>query len=218
MLKAIFFDIDNTLFPSRKFVELARRNAISAMVQVGLPFDEEHLYKRLLHIVKRYGSNYPHHFERLLDDLNWDRDPKIVAAGIAAYHNTKLSLSPYPDVPKTLLALRDMGYRLYVLSQGLPVKQWDKLIRLGLHFFFTDVFVTEKAKDTAFYKRVLRKLKLKPSEALMVGDKPKSDIVPAKRAGIRTVLIAPAGRKQGADFRIRTMHELLKVVSKIKNA
>ena len=38
-LKAILFDIDDTLFPSSEFAEKARRSAVEAMVDAGLDVD-----------------------------------------------------------------------------------------------------------------------------------------------------------------------------------
>jgi len=215
-LKAVFFDIDNTLFPTRDFTELARKGAIKAMVKEGLPFSEKRAYSELLRVVKKYGPNYPKHFDRLLERLGTGYDPKLIAAGVIAYHEAKGRLAPYPDVPPTLRALRRKGLRLYALSRGVDIKQWDKLIRLNLHPLFNGVFVTD-AKTTAFYRSVLRRLKLQPDEAVMVGDCPRIDVIPAKKAGITAIHLLkgkhahdPDGRK--ADFRIKSMRELLVVL------
>lgn len=211
-LKAIFFDIDNTLFPTSEFTVLARKRAVRAMVREGLPFGEKEAYKRLLSIVERYGSNYPHHFDILLRGYKIKRSPKLVASAVIAYHEAKKHLTPYPDVPGTLRLLRSKGFRVYALSRGVDVKQWDKLIRLGLHRIFEEVFVTRE-KDAHFYRSVLTRLKLKPGEAAMVGDYPRIDILPAKKAGFLTIHLMkgkhakdPDGRK--ADFQIRAIREL----------
>ena len=41
MIKAIFFDIDDTLFSTTRFADRARRSSIDAMVKMGLKIDPE---------------------------------------------------------------------------------------------------------------------------------------------------------------------------------
>ncbi|MCX6775255.1 MAG: HAD family hydrolase [Candidatus Micrarchaeota archaeon] len=215
MLRAIVFDIDNTLFPSNDFAEYARRNALTAMIEAGMDVDENTAYKKLRHVIERYGPNYPQHFNILLKELGVKHNPKIIAAGIVAYHQAKTGIFPYPDVPKTIISLRERGYKLCIASEGKALKQWDKLIRLGLHNMFHEVFVTPK-KTGHFYKSILDKLKLKPQEVLMVGDRLDKDILPAKSLGIKTVLVAHEHAGKGADYSVRNFGELLKIIERLE--
>ncbi len=217
----IFFDVDNTLFPTAEFSELARRNAIRAMIETGMDASEEELYKELQKLIREKGSNYPNHFNLLLKRMGVKRPARYVAAAVAAYHNTKSSIQPYPEVPKTLMELKERGYKLYVATNGEAVKQWDKLIRMGIHLFFEDVFVSEELgeeKGPGFFRKVLQKIKAHPSECIMVGDRLDGDISPAKKAGIYTirVLQEPYSKQKGkADAEIRNFSELLNVVKKL---
>ncbi|MEM3030966.1 MAG: TIGR02253 family HAD-type hydrolase [Candidatus Micrarchaeia archaeon] len=224
-VKAILFDIDDTLFPSSEFAEKARRNAIAAMVEEGLERSADEAYAALESIIRKYGSNYPRHFDALLDRLGVKENrARLIAAGVAAYHNTKGTIAPFPDVPKTLVRLRDLGYRLYAVSEGKAVKQWDKLIRLGLDFFFHGAFISEElgcGKSVRFYRAVTRKLVLKPGELLMVGDRLDKDVVPAKKAGMRAVRVlqgkyaSQAAGKTRPDFEITRVGELLGVLKQL---
>jgi putative hydrolase of the HAD superfamily len=214
MIRAILFDIDNTLFPSTEFAELARRNAINAMIEAGLNADAEEAYVKLHKVIEKYGPNYSKHFNALLRELGAKPNPKIIAAGIVAYHQAKASIFPYPDVPKTIIHLRESGYKLCVASEGRALKQWDKLIRLGLHNIFHEVFVTSK-KSKKFYKSILKKLKLNPREVAMVGDNVEKDIKPARELGIITILVAPEGKKNAADYSVRRIGELPKIIERL---
>jgi putative hydrolase of the HAD superfamily len=210
MIKAILFDIDNTLFPSNEFAELARRHAISFMIDAGLDVDADKAYVKLQRIIKKYGPNYPQHFNALLKDFGMKPNPKIVAAGIVAYHQTKTAIFPFPDVPHTLIRLRDDGYILCAASQGVAIKQWDKLIRLGLHNILHEVFVTPK-KSSKFYKSILKKLNMKPQEVIMVGDNVETDITPAREAGITAILVSPKHSKD-ADYTVKNIGEVPKIL------
>ncbi|MBR9701939.1 haloacid dehalogenase, partial [Candidatus Pacearchaeota archaeon] len=66
MIKAIFFDIDNTLYDSATLSFMARRNSVLAMIDAGLDMSEEQLLRDLNSIIKSHGSNYSHHYDELL--------------------------------------------------------------------------------------------------------------------------------------------------------
>jgi len=214
-IKAVIFDMDDTLFPSTEFSERARRNASRAMVEAGLAATPEKVFIELAKIVAKKGSNYEHHFDDLCKKFGCPDRDRVVAAGIVAYHNTKASIQPFPETVRTLLTLRDAGYVLAVASEGQAVKQWDKLIRLGLDHMFHHVFVTNAkcaGKNKAFYAKIAKSLRIPASQMLMVGNNPSKDIAPANQAGFRTARIR-VGRwtreKCGADLDIARLDGLL---------
>jgi len=229
MVKAILFDIDDTLFPSSEFAELARRNAIRAMIEMGIGRGEKELYEALMGVIRRKGSNYPNHFDLLCRKLGVKRPSRYVAAAVGAYHNTKTAIQPFPTVPRTLLALREKGYRLYVATNGEATKQWDKLIRLQIALFFEDVFVSEEMgeeKSASFFRKVLKDLNsrpgtrgIRPADCVMVGDREDADIAPAKAVGIRTIRIRTgkySSTPSSADFRIGEFSEIERILNSLK--
>jgi len=223
MIVSIFFDIDDTLFPSSEFAELARRNAIRAMIEMGVQRSEKDLNEALNAIIKKHGSNYPRHFDDLCRKMGIKRPARYVAAAVGAYHNTKTAIQPYPSVPRTLLALRESGYRLFVATNGEATKQWDKLIRLQIALFFEDVFVSGEMgeeKSPGFFQKVLKKTGFRPKDCVMVGDREDTDIAPAKKIGMRTIRISTgkySGTLTKADVRIDNFSEIPKTVASLKS-
>lgn len=221
----LFFDIDDVLFPSTEFAALARRNAINAMIELGLKADYAKLAAKLDEVIKEKGSNYQKHFDYLLKKMGIEKEERarFVAAAVGAYHNTKASIQPYSDVPLALLELRE-DYPLYVASEGLAVKQWDKLIIMKLAIFFSGAFVSENLgvqKSPQFYRKIAQMLGAKPLECVMVGDREDKDIVPAKEAGWKTIRIRRKGAKYSkgrsvADAEITTLRGLAKVLGSFK--
>jgi len=182
----VLFDIDDTLLTSSEFSALARKNSINAMIAMGLDSGYDDLRSNLDRIILEKGSNYGRHFDDLLSELGIEDGSRFVAAAIAAYHDTKTSIQPFPKVPLTLLRLRESGHRLYIATRGNSIKQWDKLIRLRLALFFGKVFVCE-SKDEDFYRQVASQLGSKSSDCVMVGDREDTDIAPAKASGMKTI-------------------------------
>jgi putative hydrolase of the HAD superfamily len=198
-LKAVFFDVDDTLFSTTRFASIARHNAVTAMVEAGLDLPAETVERELVEVINEFSSNYDHHFDQLLRRL---RPPSlarvnsalIVAAGVVAYHNTKFrELAPFDDVYPLLEALRAAGLTAGIITHGWTTKQSEKLVRLGLLPYLDPraVFISDQigiAKpNPKLYARALRDLELSPPEAMYVGDNLEHDVAPPKSLGMRTV-------------------------------
>lgn len=227
MIKAVLFDVDNTLYDNSKQVELARRNAIESMAEAGLKLPTEEALKVLDDIVKKHGPNYDKHFDMLVESDGDGPKPRVVAAGIVAYHNTKIAhLKPFPDTTRTLLKLKDMGYKLGVITEGTDLKQWEKIIRLGLQHFFDVVFISREVNEDKssgrLFKAALEELGLKPGECMYVGDKLNRDVLGANRAGMTSVRILkgrykdekPKNKDEKPDYQINHLEELLDILKK----
>jgi putative hydrolase of the HAD superfamily len=207
-LRAVLFDIDDTLFSTTRFAAAARRNAVHAMVETGLDLPEEVVLKELEEVLTEFSSNYDHHFDQLLRRLR----PKalesvnpalIVAAGVAAYHDTKFrELKPFDDVIPLLSALRKAGVITGILTHGWTIKQAEKIVRLGLvpHLDLRAVFISDQLgiskPNPKIYALALRDLGLVAAEAMYVGDSPSHDVTPPKSLGMKAVWARRASRFQ----------------------
>ncbi|MFH1232043.1 MAG: HAD-IA family hydrolase [Planctomycetota bacterium] len=229
-LKAIFFDIDDTLYSTSLFASRARHNSIRAMISLGLNLPEKILSKELEEVIKEFSSNYEHHFDKLLlripkrsyEGIN----PSVLVAGaVIAYHETKSrELAPFPDVPFVLKALSKTDLIRGVITDGLSIKQVEKLIRLKLYYFFTPgaIFISDEIgiskPNIKLYQYVCNELNLLPNEVMYIGDDQVNDIDPAKSVGMITVL-SRRGKKHLSrhgrlkpDYRIDNFRQLLKIV------
>ena len=182
-VKAILFDIEDTLYDASYQMRMTRLNAIRAMIEAGLPVDLEMGYKVLEEIVDEYGPHYSRHFDRMLERLGLKWNPRVIAAGVVAYRETSQAyLKPFPDTIPTLIRLRDLGYKLGVVSEGLAVKQWQKLIKLGIHHFFHSVVISEAVGaekiNVEMFKIALKELNVKPDEAIYVSSNLDKGILP----------------------------------------
>ncbi|ACJ16305.1 hydrolase [Thermococcus onnurineus NA1] len=224
MIRVVFFDLDDTLVDTSKLAEMARKNAIENMVRHGLPVDFETAYHELLELINEYGSNFGRHFDYLLRRLDLPNNPKWIAAGVIAYHNTKFAyLKSVKGARKVLLELKKDGFGLGVITDGDPIKQWEKILRLELDEYFDEVFISNdlgvKKPHRKIFEKALRKFNVEPHEALMVGDRLYSDIYGAKQVGMRTVWFKYgkyANREldylEYADFAIKSLGEVLEIV------
>lgn len=200
-LRAVFFDVDDTLLPTTEFARRARMAAIRGMREAGLdhPFDD--LLRELEEVIAEFSSNYSHHFDKLLlrvprpayEGVN---PALIVAAGVVAYHRTKHDeLAAYPGARALLRRLAATDLVRGVITAGWEVKQAEKLIRLGVTPFLSRgaVFISDQIgiskPNPKLYLAACDAVGVAPSDAIYVGDNPLHDIVPAGEIGMTTVRV-----------------------------
>ena len=61
-IRAVFFDIDGTLFSTVDFATRAREASVDAMLEAGLPVNRDELLEELAEVVREFSSNYERHF------------------------------------------------------------------------------------------------------------------------------------------------------------
>lgn len=220
MLKAIVFDLDNTLIDFMKMKRLSCEAAMDAMVKSGLKISKQKGLKILFQLYSEYGYEYQKIFQVFLKKVLGKIDYGIMASGIVAYRRVKERLLyPYPNVIPTLDEL-GKKYMLGILSDAPRIQAWIRLAAMGLQHRFDAVVTFDDAKakkpNPKPFLCILKKLQSKPSECLMVGDSLKRDIAPAKRMGFRTAFAKYGGNIEPArtkpDYIINNIKELLKIV------
>ena len=192
--RVVFFDVDDTLLDTSTFAQTARKAAIELMVDNGLPLDKDEAYGVLKTIIREKGSNYGGHFNVLTQVVLGHEDPMLVALGMITYHNVKFSLlRPFAHTIDTLIYLKSQGYRLAVISNGITIKQWEKLVRLNVYSFFDEVITSEEVgkekPDKLIFDVALRKMKGDPEKSVMIGNKFRADALGAVNAGMSAILV-----------------------------
>jgi putative hydrolase of the HAD superfamily len=227
-IKCVLFDIDDTLYDTSLQMSMARLNAVKAMVEAGLPANIEIAYRILEEIVKEFGPHYNQHFDRLLERLGLKWNPRVIAAGVTAYRETSSAyLKTYSDTVPTLLKLRENGYRLGIVSEGKTVKQWQKLIQLGIQHLFHYVLISEEIKENTvtpkMFELVLKEFDASPEETVFVGNQIETDILCANKAGVISVRMRkgehrveePKSLEMAPKFEISKVSEIFEVLKKL---
>jgi len=220
MIKAVIFDLDNTLIDFMKMKKISCSAAIDAMIGAGLNVSREKAFKVLFDLYDMYGMEEKKIFQKVLKKLTGEVDHRILANGIVAYRRVRAGLlEPYPNADYVLLKLKGRGIKLAILSDAPRLKAWVRLASMKISNYF-DVVITfddtnEHKPSKLPFEAALKKLKLKPEECLMVGDWPERDIKGANAVGMKTCFARygnPKIKKTDADYEISNIKVLLDIV------
>lgn len=221
MIRAVIFDLDNTLVDFMAMKRRAIDAAVNAMIDAGIPLPGAEIKARIDAIYQERGIEFQNVFDQLLYDIFRKVDFKILSAGIIAYRRAReAALVPYPHVYMTLMELLKEGLRLGVVSDAPAREAWLRLCYLNFHHVF-DCVVTfddtgERKPSPIPFRKALEILRTRPGEALMLGDWAERDMIGAANIGMKTVF-ARYGDTFGttethADYEIGDIKELLDIV------
>ncbi len=222
MIKAIIFDLDNTLVDFVAMKRHAIDAAIGAMMDAGMNLTHEQIKSRIDKIYEELGWEYQQVFDKLLHDTLGYVDHRMLSAGIIAYRRAReAALKPFPHVTATIMHLVKMGIKLAVLSDAPAREAWLRLCYINFHHIF-DVVVTfddtgERKPSPKPFLLALEKLQVQPHEAIMIGDWAERDMVGAKNVGMITGF-ARYGEAFGtgevnADYDITDIKQLIAIVN-----
>lgn len=226
MIKAVIFDLDNTLLDFMKMKEYAVKAAIAGMIEAGLDIDDEESYKTIVSIYEEEGWENQQIFNYFLERTVGEVNNKYLAAAIVAYRRAReANLLLYPNVNHTLVELMKAGIKLAVVSDAPSREAWMRIYYLNLHHHFDFVLTfddTNARKPSPIpFQMALKELKTEPSETLMVGDWPERDVAGANNLGIRSIFARYGDSfgtiDSGADWDINDVFEIVGIVNELNS-
>ena len=151
-MKLLLLELDNVVYDSKLLKAVAREWAVTMMREAGLPVDHETAIGTLMEVVRERGEDYQFHFDEMMERLGLRKDHRVIAAGVIAYHDVKKAfLRPLPGIMQLITNARDRGFAIGVISRGEPVKEWEKILRLGIHHVVHRIWVgKESSIDDVF--------------------------------------------------------------------
>ena len=193
-IRAIIFDLDDTLYPERSYV-LSGFDAVAAAFtgRLNPSFD---LAQRM-----RELSESPHRrrvFNVVCAEAGVADADACAAEMVQAYRNHRPMISLFPDAEAALRRYRGQ-YRLGLISDGYLAPQDAKIDALGIRDRFDAVILTDqwgrefwKPHPRAF-QVVMDQFELEPAALTYVSDNLAKDFVAPNRLGWRTVCVRRPG-------------------------
>ena len=226
VIRAVFFDLDNTLYDGRQYLSSAFED-ISNFLAQRISVDKEAVNLILNDEFEKRGSLYPYLFDEVLKRLNlYDKEP--VTEIVELYRRSCPRLELYRGTREILLKLKE-EYILGMITNGDAGMQKRKLDILDISHLFEKV-VYAKSYDKARqklsgipYRVALEELDLKPWQSIYIGDNPHTDFVEPKKIGVKTVRLLKGefaavtlSEEYEADYRIKQLSKIFDVLKLIE--
>jgi len=221
-LRAVIFDLDDTLYPEREFVN-SGFEAVAEWVEEKFGFSSKLVAKEFYHIFQEGMRRNV--FNKWLEDRGLGEE--WVPHMVQVYREHFPRISPYPEV-RDVLARLSRDYKLGIVTDGYLEVQKRKLHSLNIgHFFnaviFSDALGKEAWKPSSHpFQAVLGELSICGFEAVYVGDNPQKDFLGAKRLGMHTIRVRrpdglyshlePLSFEYAPDIEVKTLYEVLEVL------
>jgi len=224
MIKAVIFDLDNTLLDFKKMKQRAILAAVDGMIEAGLQIDQKKAYNQIMELYETSGWENQEIFNDFLNKSTGEVDHKYLAAGIVSYRRARdAALTLYPGVKKTLIMLAKMSIKLAIVSDAPRREAWLRICYLNLHHFFDLVLtfddVGERKPSPKGFKMVLEKFNCPEQEVLMVGDWPERDMEGAHQLGIRTIFARYGDTfgtvESGANWDVEDIFEIVGIINSL---
>lgn len=232
---AVVFDLDNTLIQSKKGARQALKTVARILAKrlnrEGFRYSEQNLFRRLRLIdLEMHGRKFLYNrdvwWETLLGDI---RAPRVRAPWIhqttLRYWQTYAKSSPlFSDTMPTIRRLKKAGYRIAMVSDsdGTPGMKMRRIRRQSfLKYLETIVVAGEDTPDVkpseAPFNLVAKRLGIRPSDCVYVGDNPNTDIEGAKSSGMLMILVKRRGPKGGRpDYLVRTLSDAARLLTRVQ--
>jgi FMN hydrolase / 5-amino-6-(5-phospho-D-ribitylamino)uracil phosphatase len=224
MIRAICFDLDNTLWDVWPVIRRAEQAMYELLAQRYPRVVAAHTVESMREARERTAAAYPqmrHDFTFLRMQTLRDHAREfgygeaMVEEAFDAFIRARNDVELYEDVLAGLDSLR-VHYRLFTASNGNA-----DLATIGLaHYFERSIAARQVGAlkpDPVIFHKVVEGTGLALAEVAYVGDDPQLDVVGARRAGMQPVWINRDGSLwpdalEPPDFTVRTLHELARIL------
>jgi pyrophosphatase PpaX len=214
MLKAILFDLDGTLVNVRKKYRLSSVKKVLRKLKARIPKEKE---------IEAFWFE----FDRDKIISKWNVKPNDFWFYFNQQNNVrkrKKNSFVYKEVKNALKKLKAKNLKIGIVTNGTPKVAEIGIELIGINLIdaivIAHAWLKRKGKpETEAINECLALLGEKPRNALFVGNG-EEDIIAAKKTGMKAVLIEreyPVNIKikRKADFKIKNLNELIKVIEKI---
>ena len=184
MIKAVVFDLDDTLYPEEEYVK-------SGFHAIADAFNDEDLYERLYSLFKEEKSNV---YQR----AGFSEEQCKRCIEIYRSHIPNISLAH--ETETLLKRLKKRGCKLGIITDGRPEGQRNKIKALGLEEMMDCIIVTDEMGGVEYRKpnpkafKVMKDvLGMEFDEMIYIGDNPAKDFCIKSVYPITTVQLITEG-------------------------
>lgn len=232
MIKAIFFDVDDTMYDHL----YPFQRAISEVVKHIEPFPFEDAYHRMRYYSDKLSVQYggaevmakqgidskmqAERFQFALADFGVTLSFEQAELVQQTYLATQFNITIFPNVDILLLSLKEKGYTVGLLTNGAEHHQTKKIKALQLdkiidenNIFISGKYGTDKP-DPAIFRLINNTLNIDAAQCLYVGDSWRNDVIGASNAGWNMLWFNHRGQAcPKADMKVEQVNSVEQLIA-----
>ena len=184
MKRALFFDLDDTIYPTKSVVD-SMYHDLFELLRGGVNSDTfENIRKDIL--------TTPFHV--IADRYALDQKLKDEGLKMSLYMTYDGPMEPFEDYAFT----RAIEMDKFLITAGYVPLQKSKIKQLGIAEDFNEIFIPDPYRSTLtktdLFEQIMRKYNYAPDEILVIGDNPETELAAAKTLCIETYLYDYEGK------------------------
>ncbi|MDO8509338.1 MAG: HAD family hydrolase [Nanoarchaeota archaeon] len=209
-IKAIGFDLDETLYAPNEEINERIRNEIAKRILQNKPD---------LGNIKNARNLYETNYKKwksgslTLKKLKLENPEQIMHECLS--NANVINLIKEDPILTIILNKIKEKYELFLLTGSPSETSMEKIKKIGINInifnnlIFGNTFPEAKKIDSTMFQNFLKTSKYKPDEHVYIGDNLKTDILPAKSQGMKTIYLG--NEIQEADYCIKDIYEIEKL-------
>lgn len=197
MIKALIFDLDNTIYPVDDIADELFESLFSVVEEY-----RDFLGSDAMHHIKEEFKRRP--YQDIVRQYNFSED--LNRKGLEHLQNITYGkpMTAYEGYNE----VRRLPLPKFLVTKGFSKLQYSKIEMLGIEDDFEEIHIVDPAKSNLTKKEVftdiLNRYQYLPHEVLVIGDDPQSEIKAAKELCINTFLFDPADTHQEVEVNHRS--------------
>jgi putative hydrolase of the HAD superfamily len=208
-IKAIVFDLDDTLYPQVEYKRSGFK-AVASWLADKRGFDSATVLRALEAILNQFGASYPNMFDRLVERLSLESGLVPELVNVLIHHDPQIDC--FEGVFPLLTRLKTK-YRLGLLTDGRLSVQTKKIAALGLEnrvdsILCSDSMGLEKPAPE-LYAWFENAFQLDGPNLMYVGDNPAKDFYGANQRQWDTVQVKTG---EGVEKRVDSEYQAKKTI------
>lgn len=218
----IIFDLDDTLVDTFGCsIPVKMKEVVRGMIAAGLDVQFEEAYAVLMQCneEQRTGEDVINAFGARIG-----APEDLIQKGLEIYRSDAVldfEMTTLPGARELLDSLKEK-HTLALVTVGVEVVQHAKMQRAGIDMsVFSRMLFVDKYDKEENYRELSAEFNTPPSECIVIGDKVKTDLLPAKKLGMKTVYIKwGRGRtfppdNGEVDYAIENLLDVKKIVEEL---
>jgi len=189
MIKAILFDFWGTLVENGIFPSPVKQSRY--ILRVRMPFKDFIIRFETALMTKPY-ADLNEAFNAVCQEFELEPASFLIEKLVGMWNKNELLGKPFLETLEVLDYLKEKKIKLGLISNTTPtITRVMEKFDLNKYFDATMYSYDEGLlkTDPEMFAKLLKKLKVKPEEAVMIGDSIPTDIIGSKNAGIRSILL-----------------------------